>query len=130
MKDLFKALLKLGSSIKINGASYEGRSVVISGSNVVGNVVAGDLIIDGVRHPGAIDFKAPLTISITGDVERLETVAGKVEVSGACGGVKTMSGDVECGAVTGDVQTMSGDVHCGEVSGKVKTMSGDISMRR
>lgn len=130
MKQLFKALLKLGSSISINGTSYSGSSVVINGSHVVGNVVGGDLVIDGVRQPGAINLSEPISVSITGDVAHLDVAVGKVEVTGSCGSVKTMSGDVTCGAVSGDVGTMSGAVKCGEVSGKVKTMSGDITMKR
>jgi hypothetical protein len=130
MKDFFKALFKRTGTVTVNGTRYSGNSVVISGSVVAGNVVGGDLIIDGVRQASAISLSAPMNITVNGDVERLETASGKVEVAGSCGSVKTMSGGVTCGAVSGDVGTMSGDVKCGDVTGKVKTMSGDITMRR
>lgn len=125
MRSLFKALLKKVGTITVNGQTYSGSSVVISG-----NVVGGDVFIDGVRQSGTISLSAPINVTVNGDVELLDAPSGKVNVTGSCGSVKTMSGDVTCGAVSGDVGTMSGDVKCGEVSGKVKTMSGDITMRR
>ena len=125
MKELFKALFKRVGNVTINGTSYSGGSVVISG-----NVVGGDVYVDGVRQVGTISFKAPMSIKVEGDVEHLQTAGGNVQVTGSCGDVRTMSGDVTCGAVSGDVETMSGDVKCSAVSGKVKTMSGDITMRR
>lgn len=130
MKDFFKALFKRAGSVTINGESYSGSSVSIRSSFVAGGIVGGDVFIDGVRQPNGISLSAPLSITVNGDVDRLETAGGKVDVTGSCGSVKTMSGDVTCGAVSGDVGTMSGDVKCGDVTGKVKTMSGDITMRR
>ncbi|MNG24145.1 hypothetical protein D3C84_1088360 [compost metagenome] len=109
----------------INGTKYSGGSVVISG-----NVVGGDLYVDGVRPAGTISFKAPMSIKVEGDVERLETVGGNVHVTGWCRDVITTSGNVTCGDVSGDVETIAGSVKCSTVSGKVKTMSGGITMRR
>jgi len=125
MKQLFKALFKRVGSVIINGTNYYGSSVVISGS-----VVGGDVYVDGVRQVGNISFNAPMSIKVEGDVERLETVSGNVQVAGSCGDVSSTSGNVTCGAVSGDVETTSGAVKCSTVSGKVKTMSGDITMRR
>jgi hypothetical protein len=117
LKDIFRALLKAGSSITIDGRSFSGTSVTINGDQV---------FVDGVLQDGKL--VGPISISITGDVDRLDCTVGKVEVNGTVGDVKTMSGDVDCGAVTGGVTTMSGDVTCGDVAGNVKSMSGDIRM--
>lgn len=57
MKQLFKALFKRVGSVIINGTSYSGGSVVISG-----NIVGGDVYVDGVRQVGSICFKAPMSI--------------------------------------------------------------------
>jgi len=105
-----------GSSVTIDGRTFTGRNISISGDKVV---------IDGVEQGGTL--VGPISVVVNGNADSVETGSGKVEVSGSAGRVKTMSGDVKCGAVTGDVGTMSGDVTCGPISGSVKTMSGDIS---
>lgn len=105
--------------IVIDGREFVGRSVTIIDDKVT---------VDGVEQDGSLI--GDVSITIHGDVDRIETVVGSVEVSGSCGQVKTMSGDVHCGDVTGDVGTMSGDVTCGRVGGNVKTMSGDIRQGR
>lgn len=130
MKDFFKALFKRTGTVTINGTRYSGNSVVISSSVVAGNVVGGDLIIDGVRQAGGICLRTAMNITVTGDVERLDTANGKVEVSGSCGVVKVAMGDVSCGDVSGDVSVDMGSVKCGNVSGKVKVDMGDINMLR
>lgn len=118
MKDIFKALLKSGSSINIDGRSFSGLSVTINGDQV---------FVDGVLQDGKL--VGPISITITGDVQSLECQSGTVEVIGSAGKVTTMSGSVSVGvAVTGDVETMSGSVTCGDVGGSVETMSGSIRM--
>jgi hypothetical protein len=107
-----------GSTVTIDGRTFSGNSISIVNDRV---------IIDGVEQDGAL--VGPISITVNGNAESVETVSGSVEVSGSVGRIKTMSGDVECGDVHGDVGTMSGDVTCGAISGNVKTMSGDISHR-
>lgn len=107
-----------GSSVTIDGRTFTGSSISIQGDRV---------IVDGVEQEGSLT--GPITVTVNGNADSVETASGKVFVSGSAGRVKTMSGDVECGAVTGDVGTMSGDVTCGPVAGGVKTMSGDIRHR-
>lgn len=119
MKSLFKALLSAGSRINIDGRDIVGRSVVINGDRV---------IVDGVEQSGSL--VGPVSITITGGVERLETASGDVEVSGSCGSISTVSGDVICRDVSGSVSTMSGDIECGAIGGSVSTMSGDIRQGR
>lgn len=119
MKDLFKAIFSSKGAVNIDGKEFSGRSITINGDEVY---------VDGVKQSGTL--VGPVTITIVGNVERLETTSGRVEISGSAGNVKTMSGDVECGPVTGAVGTMSGDVTCGDVGCGVKTMSGDVRMGR
>lgn len=108
-----------GSSITIDGRTFTGRSVSIVGDKVV---------IDGVEQKGTL--VGPISVTVNGNAESVETGSGKVEVAGYTGRVKTMSGDVHCGDVQGDVGTMSGDITCGAIAGAAKTMSGDIIGRR
>ncbi|WP_298187764.1 hypothetical protein [uncultured Pseudomonas sp.] len=107
-----------GSSITIDGKTFTGRSVSIVGNKVV---------VDGVEQPG--ELVGPVSVTVNGNAESVESGSGLIEVAGSAGRVKTMSGDVWCGDVTGDVGTMSGDVTCGAIRGSVKTMSGDIRHR-
>lgn len=118
MKKLFEAMLNASSSVTIDGKTFTGRNIKIINDKV---------IIDGVEQEGSL--VDPVSVTVNGDAERIETVSGSVDVSGSCGAVKTMSGDVRCGDVKGDVGTMSGDVTCGKVGGNIKTMSGDITGR-
>jgi hypothetical protein len=117
LKDIFRAILKASSSITIDGRTFQGDCVTINGDQV---------FVDGVLQDGKL--VGPISITITGDVDRLDCATGNVDVHGTVGDVKTMSGDVDCGAVSGGVTTMSGDVTCGDVAGNVKSMSGDIRM--
>lgn len=113
---IFNTIFGKGNgSVTIDGRSFSGRSISIDGDLV---------IVDGVVQEGSL--VGPVSIAVVGEIERLETTSGKVEVNGSCGQVKTMSGDVRCNDVHGDVGTMSGDVTCNTIAGNVKTMSGDI----
>lgn len=107
-----------GSSVTIDGKTFTGRNVSIVGNKVV---------VDGIEQSG--ELVGPISVTVNGNADSVESGSGKVEVAGSVGRVKTMSGDVRCGDVTGDVGTMSGDVTCGAIAGSVKTMSGDIRHR-
>lgn len=104
-----------GSSITIDGRTFTGRSVSINGDKVV---------VDGVEQPGSL--VGPVSVTVNGNAESVETTSGQVVITGTAGRVKTMSGEVRCGDVKGDVGTMSGAIICGSVAGNAKTMSGDI----
>lgn len=106
------------ASVTIDGKTFTGNSI-----NIVGNKV----VVDGVEQGG--ELVGPVSVTVNGSVDSIETGSGSVSVSGTAGRVKTMSGDVHCGDVQGDVGTMSGDVTCGKIGGSVKTMSGDIRHR-
>lgn len=118
MRKLLTTVFKGHGRITIDGRDFVGRNITINDDRV---------IVDGVEQEGYL--VGPVSIAITGDVERLETTSGDVEVSGTCGSVSTMSGDVICRDVTGNVSTMSGDVTSGKIAGKVSSMSGDVSSR-
>ena len=107
------------ATIRINGMTFSGSNVSISGNRVS---------IDGVDQTP--DSKN-ITITVTGDLESIKADAvEKITINGMVkGNVKTMSGDVECDNIGGDVETMSGDVTAGAIAGKVKTMSGDIRFK-
>ncbi|WP_063812543.1 hypothetical protein [Burkholderia cenocepacia] len=112
----FLARLLGGSSVVINGRSYQGDVVGVSQGRVIVN---GKEVEDLTGAP-------KIEVTVHGDVDELSTAAGDVTVHGRAGSVKTASGDVRCETVDGDISTASGDVHCKKVAGNVSTVSGDI----
>ena len=105
------------NTVTINGTTYHGNTVTIKD---------GKVIVDGKE----VECKEKeIHISVTGDVDTIETASGDVEVSGDANIVSSTSGDVVVkGSVNGDVETVSGDVDvCGDIHGKVTTVSGDVS---
>jgi len=112
---LFRALFQSKGRITIDGRNFVGRNITIHNDKV---------IVDGVEQSGSL--VGPVSVTVHGDVDRLETVSGNVEVSGACLGAKTVSGDIRCRDVAGNVSTISGNVTCGRIGGSAKSMSGDI----
>lgn len=130
MIQFFKALFKQAGSVTINGVTYRGNSVVISGNRIGGDLNVGTVIIDGKRQQQQLHLGGRIAVQVAGDVAQLDCCAGDVKVSGSVGSLKTGSGDVECGDVQGSVTCGNGDVSCGHVGGDVRTGSGDISTRR
>ncbi|WP_282347980.1 hypothetical protein [Pseudomonas sp. PS01301] len=126
----FKALFKQTGSVTINGVTYRGNSVVVSGNIVGGDLNIGTVTIDGKRQQQQLHLGASIAVRVMGDVSQLDCGAGDVKVSGSVGSLKTGSGNVECRDVQGDVASGSGNVSCGHVGGSVRTGSGNVSTRR
>lgn len=125
---------KIMSSIKINSRSYTGKNIqVINGKVIVdGKDVTPDekeiyITVDGPVQTLKVD--ACSTITINGDVERVDSGAGDVTCGNVKGDVSTGSGDVECNDVGGMVHTGAGDVRAGNVGGSIKTGAGDVYYR-
>jgi len=108
--------MKNGSTV-INGTSYRGTNIQITGQRV---------IVDGIDQNA--DLGPVIDVQVHGDVESLDLEAGTVKAE-SVGTIKTVSGDVQCGNVSGPVSTVSGDVEAGAVSGPVSTVSGDVCHR-
>lgn len=102
-------------SITIDGRTFTGRNVTITGDQV---------FVDGVAQSGSLI--GPVSVTVNGDAATVQTTSGRIEVKGACNRVRSTSGDIECGNIGGDVETVSGDVNCKHVQGSVRTVSGDI----
>jgi RecJ-like exonuclease len=100
-------------SIRINGIDYSGDNISIRGNKVVVNGI--DVTPDAKE----------ISIVVEGNISEIKVDScNEFRVVGDVGRIKTMSGDVDVeGNVTGDVETMSGDVSCLSVGGNVKTMS-------
>jgi hypothetical protein len=109
------------SFVTINGQTYSGNNV---------SIVNGNVVIDGVKQEQLLI--GPVTVTVHGSVDKVETGSGDVTVLDVVGSVETMSGDVSCtGDIGGYVTTMSGDVTAGgHIGGDVETMSGDIIQGR
>lgn len=108
---------RTGSSVTIDGKTFHGNSIFITGK--------GKVVVDGVEQDG--DLVGPVSVTVNGDAESIDGSFTDVTVTGSAGSVKTMAGDVKCGDVRGNVHTMSGDITCGKVGGSVTTMSGDVN---
>lgn len=106
------------ASITIDGRSFSGRNISISGNRV---------IVDGVVQDG--ELVGDVNVVVTGNVEQVENTNGKVEVKGSVGTVRTTNGEISCGDVKGDVTTSNGTVQCGVVHGSVRTSNGNITHR-
>ena len=105
------------NTVTINGNTYHGKTVTIKD---------GKVIVDGKE----VECKEKeIHISVTGDVDTIETASGDVEVSGDVNILSTTSGDVVVhGSVNGNVDAVSGDVDVGgDIHGKVTTVSGNVS---
>ena len=123
------------SSIIINGKSYIGSNVSVSGNKITinGTDVTPDTKIVNITIEGDVDeVRADYCekIIVNGNVKTVSTTSGDIECKDIAGDVKLTSGDVQCGNVGGSVQTVSGDVKAENVNGSVKTLSGDIKYRK
>lgn len=105
-----------GSSVTIDGKTFTGLSIRISG---------GKVIVDGVTQDG--ELVGDISVTVNGNCESVENSNGTVEVKGSAGSVRTSNGKVTCGNVGGDVTSSNGTITCGAVSGSVKTYNGNIS---
>jgi hypothetical protein len=126
----------MGSTITINGKTFRGNSIQISKGSVIidGEFQETDEKIINITVEGNIEnLETDYTnqIKITGDVGRVKSSSGDVDIVGNVNGpINSSSGDIEIdGNVIGDVETSSGDVKCKDVTGSVKTKSGDIKKR-
>jgi len=112
--------------------------IVISGVNISGSYIGGDLvvgnsvIIDGKTVVDSLCNVGPVKIEVCGSISELSTVSGDVVVAGDAGEIQTTSGDVRISqSCCGDIETTSGDVTVvGNLAGSVKTVSGDIKQVR
>lgn len=123
------------SSIIINGKSYIGSSVKVSGNKITinGTDVTPDTKVINIQIDGdvdSIDVDYCEKVVVNGNVKSLNTTSGDVECGDVQGDIKGTSGDIQCGNVGGSVQTVSGDVKAENISGSVKTLSGDIKYRK
>lgn len=122
------------SEININGTIIKGSNITILNGKVIVDgksvSVEGPKINITINGPvDTIDVDMCEKIVVTGDVNKVTTTSGNVQIQGHVkNDIKTTSGDVEVGStVHGNIGTVSGSVKCGEVAGNVKTVSGNIN---
>jgi len=117
--NLFTVSSNGSSSVTINGKTFKGSQVRISGD---GNIVVDGKVEDTVTGNLKVEVDADV-------IESLEVASGDVEIhSEKIGDVNVQSGNVVCGNVAGNVDVQSGDVKCGKVAGKISVMAGDVSV--
>lgn len=113
-------------TIVINGKKfhYEGSLTIINGRYFVNGKEVKDL-------EELTKDQKQINIEIHGDVEKLDIdCCDQITITGNVKKVKTTSGDVEInGNVDGDVESVSGSIDCGDVGGDARTVSGNIRRR-
>lgn len=123
--------------ININGKTYYGNNISISGNKIIidDKDVSKEhdskeitVHIDGNVDNVSIEYCK--SISINGDVGNIKTSSGDIECNDVKGNITTTSGDIECGNVGGNVETTSGDVKSENINGSVRTLSGDIKHKK
>ncbi|MNC14690.1 hypothetical protein D3C75_624770 [compost metagenome] len=120
MTDWFSATMEAGGNVTINGVSYPGGSISIGRDGI---------LIDG-EVQGNILGLPQIIVNIIGNVGKVQTATGDIDIQGDCTDVYSTSGDIHCWSVDGDVQNVSGDINCGNVAGNVKTLSGNIRYKQ
>lgn len=103
------------STVTIDGKTFSGSSISISGNKV---------IVDGVTQEG--ELVGDINVTVNGDCQSVENSNGTVEVKGSAGSVRTSNGRITCGNVGGDVTSSNGTITCGAVTGNVRTSNGNI----
>lgn len=112
--------IKIGS-IKGNASGV----ITINGQSISVGPNSEEIIIDGVKFN--IDNAANVTVVLNGNVDKITTSNGDVEVIGECGEVRTSNGEVHCGTVKGSVHTSNGQVNVhGGVGGDITTTNGSV----
>lgn len=103
--------------ITINGKTYSGNNISISGNKVY---------IDGKMADNEHDKE--INIIVNGNVESLDVDnCNKIQITGDCKTAKTTNGDLDiAGNISGDVSTTNGNVDCQNVHGNVSTKNGNI----
>jgi len=124
----------MGGDIELTGSRLDGSLTTMGGKvlfedvegDVDGKSMGGNVILRNVRRSDG---------SSTGDMVKISTMGGDVEVDDAPAGadLHTMGGDIEVGRAAGFVKakTMGGDIELEAIDGWIEatTMGGDIEAR-
>lgn len=104
--------------ITINGKTYKGNNLQISGNQV---------LIDGKRVDQQEDEKV-INITVEGNIDTLDVdYCDKLEITGDCGSVTSKNGNIQVkGNVNGDVTNKNGNIVCRNVAGDAETKNGDV----
>ena len=99
----------------IKNMTIKGHDITIDGMPIDEYFGRNEIVVVNITINGNVEkLKADSceTITIYGDVERIDTMSGKVYVSGNVkGDVETMSGSVIASKIYGDVSTTSGNIN-------------------
>ena len=124
------------AKIKFNNTVVNGNNISISKNKVTVDGVDYSYEYDNLKieitgDVTSLNVIACQSLSVTGNVEDIETTSGDVSVTGDIdGNITTVSGDIEkAGNIAGRVETVSGDIECGDIGGSVSTVSGDVNAK-
>lgn len=82
---------------------------MINGTNVTPDEKEINITVNG--NIDALNVDVCNTVSVEGDVRKISTMSGSVDITGnVSGNVDSMSGNINCQNIGGDVSSMSGTV--------------------
>ncbi len=104
--------------VTINGKTYKGNNLQISGNQV---------FIDG-KQVGPQEGETTINITVDSNVQTLDVdYCDKLEITGDCGNVTSKNGDIQVkGNVGGDVINKNGNIVCRDVGGDAETKNGNV----
>lgn len=92
--------------IKVNGNIYKGRSIIVSGSQV---------IIDGVIKEDSLGTDKEIKVDAKGFAGVL-TIEGNATINGHIDGQVHVKGSLNCRSIFGDVSA-GGSINCDDIEG-------------
>lgn len=118
--DIFKEVTM--ATVSINGKTYEGTNIDISGGNIIIDGIVQQSGLTGIQEIRIIDgsinqLKSTASVTcttVTGNID----AGGSVTCSGDVGGYIDAGGSINCGNV-GRYADAGGSINCGNVTGNV-----------
>jgi hypothetical protein len=107
------------STVTINGVviqtsgrgniTIHGGHITVDGKDVTPDAKEISIVVNGSL--ASLEVDSCDKVSVTGDVGKVSTISGRVDISGnVAGSVSTVSGRVDCGNISGSVSTVSGRI--------------------
>lgn len=110
----------------INGKWYDGAGREIDMNNLEGVKEAKTINITIEGSVEKLDVDHCNTITVNGNVRKVDTGSGNVSCRVIEGDADTGSGSIHCDTIMGDADTGSGSIHANKIGGKAKTGSGNV----
>lgn len=109
-----------------NGKWYDGLGNEIDMNNLEGVKDAKTINITIEGSIDRLNIDHCNTITVNGNVRKVDTGSGNVSCKVIEGDADTGSGSIHCDTIMGDADTGSGSIHANKIGGTAKTGSGSV----